>query len=118
MALRFALSDPIQRRLKEELAPKQYRLPNSDGRVLIRREDNCTATFVSLFTGQKLREKELILNYRVRNGQVKFSTDAFFFEEGTAGRYESARYGVFKVHAHKPLLVELKDANLTTLGGS
>jgi uncharacterized membrane-anchored protein len=116
MALRFAMDDAIRKELKKELTPDQYRLPNSEGRVLIRREENCTATFVSLFVGQKMHEKEIILRYRIRNDRVKFSTDAFFFQEGTADRYETARYGVFKVSSGgKPLLVELKDTHLNTL---
>jgi uncharacterized membrane-anchored protein len=119
MALRFALSDTIQNELKKGLASDQHRLPNSEGRVLIRREDNCTATFISLFTGQKMHDKEIILRYRVRKGRVHFSTDAFFFQEGTADRYESARYGVFKINAQgEPLLTELKDTHLMTLGVS
>ena len=39
----------------------------------------------------------LRLRYRIRNGQVWLGTNAFFFEEGSAARFEAARYGEFRV---------------------
>jgi len=41
----------------------------------------------------------------VREGQVKFATNAYFFQEGTGRRYESARYGEFRVEADGGLLL-------------
>jgi uncharacterized membrane-anchored protein len=37
------------------------------------------------------------IRYRIRNGQVWLGTNAYFFEEGTAKRYEQARYGEFRL---------------------
>jgi len=39
----------------------------------------------------------LRIRYRIRNGQVWLGTNAYFFEEGTAQRYEGARYGEFRI---------------------
>jgi uncharacterized membrane-anchored protein len=47
----------------------------------------------------------VLLRYRVRNGELKFATNAFFFQEGTAKRYEGARYGEFRVAPDGELLL-------------
>lgn len=39
----------------------------------------------------------LRIRYRIRNGQVWLGTNAYFFEEGSAARFEGARYGEFRV---------------------
>jgi uncharacterized membrane-anchored protein len=56
----------------------------------------------------------LHIRYRVRNGQVWLGTNAYFFEEGTAGRYARARYGEFRVDrdSGEAVLVALADENL------
>jgi len=56
----------------------------------------------------------LRIRYRVRNGHVWLGTNAYFFEEGTAGRYAGARYGEFRVDRHtgEAVLVALADENL------
>ena len=58
----------------------------------------------------------LHIRYRVRNGQVWLGTNAYFFEEGTAGRYQGARYGEFRVDRDtgEAILVGLADENLTS----
>ncbi len=111
MRLRFALADTLRKDLAEGgLAG------NTDGRILLHVERNCTATYVTPFIGQKLRPGEIILRYRQRNGHVKIATNAFFFQEGTDQDYAKARYGVFRVNADgEPLLTGLKDAHLRTL---
>jgi len=117
MALRFALADTIRDTLiREEIDTNpHHRLRNSEGRVLLNVEANCSGTFAGLFMGQMMQEDQIILRYRVRNGEVKIATNAFFFEEGTADRYARARYGIFKVLHTDPLLADLADANLTPL---
>jgi uncharacterized membrane-anchored protein len=57
---------------------------------------------------------DLRIRYRVRNGQIWLGTNAYFFEEGSAGRYEGARYGEFRVDRDtgEAVLVGLADENL------
>ena len=59
----------------------------------------------------------LRIRYRIRNGQVWLGTNAYFFEEGFAGRYENARYGEFRVDrdSGEAVLVGLADKDLKTL---
>jgi len=56
----------------------------------------------------------LRLRYRIRDGHVWLGTNAFFFEEGTAERFEGARYGEFRVDrtSGEAVLVGLRDAEL------
>lgn len=58
----------------------------------------------------------LRIRYRIRNGEVWLGTNAYFFEEGTAQRYENARYGVFRVDrgSGEAVLVGLADENIDT----
>ena len=58
-----------------------------------------------------------MLRYRIRNDQVKFASNAFFFEEGSAQHYQPARYGEFRVSADgEMLLTNLRGADLAVLG--
>lgn len=59
----------------------------------------------------------LRIRYRIRNGQVWLGTNAYFFEEGSAGRYEGARYGEFRVDrdSGEAVLVGLADKDLNPL---
>jgi uncharacterized membrane-anchored protein len=60
---------------------------------------------------------DLRIRYRVRNGQIWLGTNAYFFEEGTLGRYASARYGEFRIDQDtgEAVLVGLADAQLRKL---
>ncbi len=63
-----------------------------------------------------LGDLQVALKYRVRNRTVKFATNAFFFEEGTASKYEKAKYGEFRVNSKgELLLVAMADANVSVI---
>lgn len=111
MALNFTVQNAIRRH--RDNAPA-----NANGAVVVRLDDRRVAHFVRLDDGaQPLADDEMRLRYRVRDNRVKFATNAFFFEEGTAERYEAARYGRFRVNdAGAPLLVSLHDESLNELG--
>jgi len=57
------------------------------------------------------------IRYRVRHGQVWLGTNAYFFEEGSAARYERARYGEFRLdpQSGEAVLVGMADENLKPL---
>lgn len=59
----------------------------------------------------------LKLRFRVRNGQVWLGTNAFFFQEGDAQRFSTARYGEFRVGraSGEAVLVGLRDDALKAL---
>ena len=67
--------------------------------------------------GAPLAADELRIRYRLRADQVKFATNAYFFQEGHAKYYERARYGEFRVAPDgECLLTGMRGANLEALG--
>ncbi len=109
MALRFKVEvDAFGRSRKEDLA---------DGRMVVKRDARGVAAFVRRDTGAPLAADELRLRYRVRDGRVKFATNAFFFQEGHAQLYERARYGEFRAsESGELLLTHLRGETLERLG--
>ena len=74
------------------------------------------ATFKSLDNLSVLKSNELLLEYRIRNGVVKFGSNAFFFQEGRASKYQKAKYGEFRVNSKgEPLLVAMAYENLSII---
>jgi len=57
---------------------------------------------------------DLHIRFRYRNGQLWLGTNAYFFEEGQAERYQGARYGEFRLdrESGEAVLVALADENL------
>jgi len=111
MALRFKIADdarPAMDRSESSASrrfPRQRDLTTADGRIVAALDPASVATYRRLDDGTPLAPNEVLLRYRVRGGQVKFATNAFFFQEGTAKRYEGARYGEFRVAPDGELLL-------------
>ena len=59
----------------------------------------------------------LTLRYRIREGHVWLGTNAFFFEEGSAERFNGARYGEFRVDrdSGEAVLVGLRNEKLEAM---
>jgi len=109
MALRFKVeTDAFGRGRVQEAA---------DGRIVVRQDERGVAAFVRRDRGEPLAAGELRLRYRVRDGRVKFATNAFFFQEGHARLYERARYGEFRAApGGELLLTHLRGEGLERLG--
>lgn len=109
MALSFAIEDDIRKALGKQ--SNDLYLKNTEGTVIVAKDAHGVGHFTRLLdnTGsQTLAGNELVLHYRVRNGQIKFATNAFFFQEGHADAYEAAEFGLFRVNANgEPLLTGL-----------
>lgn len=105
MALRFHLAEEIE----------AWR--EAPGRADVRTaplvlDNRGVATLAVDDAGDRLR-----IAFRIRNGRVWLGTNAYFFAEGTGARYESARYGEFRVDpsSGEAALVGLRDAELNRL---
>lgn len=116
----------------------RYRLANdlgdaknipSDGFLIITLDQNHVAKFKRIHDEKtNLAADEKLLRYRVRvpmssswmwprEQTVKIGSNAFFFQEGTAEQYTSARYGEFRVKKNGDhLLVALHDKDFKQLG--
>jgi uncharacterized membrane-anchored protein len=109
MALRFQVADQAFGRQTDKQA--------ADGRIVVKPDDKGIARFVRKDGGEPLAAGEVLMRYRVREGKVKFATNAWFFQEGQAKVYQPARYGEFRVApSGEMLLVSMLDAKLERLG--
>lgn len=112
MALNFAIAVAISKHMDSNVE-------SLSGHVTVQLDAKKRASFVAIDQQQPLADGQLQLQFRLRNGQVKFATNAFFFQEGTGEIYQAAKYGVFRVGAKGNLiLTHLADAELQTLGQS
>jgi len=109
MALRFKVAtDAMPAMARSDSSGPDARgraLAAVNGRLVATLNDKSIATYRRLDDGTPLAPDEIFLRYRVREGQVKFATNAYFFQEGTGRRYEEARYGEFRVAADGGLLL-------------
>lgn len=109
MRLRFAVS--------RELKRPDYNSAG-EGYLRVKLDKNQVGHFLSQHSQPgSTTADSLYLKYRYRSGRIKFATNAFFFEEGTANQYEQARYGEFKVAENGELLLHsLRDEEFRLLG--
>ena len=118
MALRFRLADEVYKALSKSEDRKQWHhgVAASDGYVVTSLDERNIGAFKSLYNDQALSKDEILLRYRVRNGAVKFATNAYFFQEGHDKYYQPARYGQFRVdNKGELLLVAMYDKELNKL---
>lgn len=112
MALRFKAADQIYGRAQGKAGAE-------DGYMIVLVGEHGVGTFVRRDAGEPLAPGEVRLRYRVREGRVKFATNAFFFQEGTAKDYAPARYGEFRVAPNGDLLLtHLVGEGFKRLGGA
>jgi uncharacterized membrane-anchored protein len=108
MALRFRMANDAGAAVRAAAA--------ADGRIVATVDERGVATYRGLHDGTPVASNEVLLRYRVRNGDIKFATNAFFFQEGTGRRYEGARYGELRVAPDGELLLTgLRDKDLRPL---
>lgn len=119
MALRFGVAEEAMRALPRTEGEQNWNegFINRDGRIVASLDEKGVATFARLDDGQPLTANEVLLRYRVRNGQLKFATNAYFFQEGTSEQYVTTSYGLFRVDEDgEMLLTNLCDGDLKVLG--
>ena len=107
-AVARGLSGPRGFQDDESRAPRVPR----DGYIVVRLDDRGVASFVRWHDERTpLAAGEHLLQYRRRGNTIRIATDAFYFQEGHAQRYERARYGELRVDASGgSVLVGLRDS--------
>lgn len=108
MRLRFALAREVYNLLPKETTKKTWRRNSAksvDGHVVVKLDEKNIAELSRLEDDKALASNEVLLHYRVRGGRLKFATNAFFFQEGSAKIYQKARYGKFRVDTKGELLL-------------
>ena len=101
MALRFELERDIAPQLTHD------KTQNADGYVVVNINAQGVGEFAQLqdTLPNAVNPQQVAMRYRVREGKIKFATNAFFFEEGKGDTYAKARYGEFKVADDGELLL-------------
>src|SRR5262249_1181714 len=109
MALRFKVANEARAHARLE--------DMQDGRLVLALNNQGVASFKRLADGAPLAPNEVQLRYRIRHGEIKFATNAFFFQEGHADYYSAARYGALRVAPNgEAILTALHGQNLERLG--
>lgn len=84
--------------------------------VVARRDERGIATVLRLHTDAPLAANELLIELAPKDGRWILVSDAWFFKEGEASRWEKAKYGEFRVEpSGRALLVGLRGAKLEAL---
>jgi uncharacterized membrane-anchored protein len=88
-----------------------------DGRIVVSVDEHGVARFVRVFEeGTPLARGERLLQYRKRGQRIRIGSDAFYFQEGQARKYQGAKYGELRVDASgTSVLVGLRDSTFTPL---
>lgn len=117
MALRFRMAGEVYSAVPKKTEGRWRRdVDSGDGYAVAQLDKRNIAVFKRIHKDESLAADEVMLRYRVRNGAVKFATNAFFFQEGHANVYEPARYGEFRVDENgELLLVAMYDKDLNKL---
>ncbi|MDR2240168.1 MAG: GDYXXLXY domain-containing protein [Zoogloeaceae bacterium] len=116
MALNYALANDLRREQPEQ----DMRDARADGYAIVRLDERRLAKLARAQPeAQPLGADEIAIRYRVRNGQLRIATNAFFFQEGREPEFSTARYGEFRVSdSGEPRLTALLDANFARLGNN
>jgi uncharacterized membrane-anchored protein len=119
MALRFALANDAFSGLGRngQIRTTPAASAHIDGQLVAALNEHGVGQFRRFATANEhLASNEVLLRYRIRNDQVKFATNAFFFQEGHASLYEKARFGEFRVAADgEMILTSLRSAEYVLL---
>ena len=114
MRLRFQAEQDMQRYL-----PYKKDSSVADGYVIVSLNEQHIGEVQGVVSElpETFAANQWLLRYRIRAGELRFATNAFFFQEGHADDYAQARYGEFKVsNDGEMLLANLRGQHLEVLG--
>ena len=70
---------------------------SKSGYVVVKVGDGRVADFVRIQDGEHVNDGELIIRYKRHQGRLTIGADNYFFQEGSAKKFENAKYGLLKV---------------------
>jgi uncharacterized membrane-anchored protein len=83
---------------------------SKSGYVVVKVGDDRVAEFVRIQDGKGVNNGEFIIRYKRHNGRLTIGADNYFFQEGSAKKFENAKYGLLKVDSDgNSILVGLCD---------
>tara|TARA_B100001063_G_C16678352_1_gene510357 strand:- start:130 stop:690 length:561 start_codon:yes stop_codon:yes gene_type:complete len=127
MIINFALEREKIELKKEDVDSRRInlRIMNGSARIVLRYNESGVANFNRLEDDQLLASNEILFKIKARsrreNGSKYFyridvEQESFLFKENTEKKYETAKYGVFRVNQDGDyVLVDLADKDLKRL---
>jgi len=120
MALRYAMQTPIRQKTGQTNGTEKSGI---DGLAWVSLAENNVAQLRTITLSDDPAPADAqdltALQFRVRGGNVKLGSDAFFFQEGTGPAYEAAVYGKFRVNdSGELLLTSLVDKDFNVIDAS
>jgi uncharacterized membrane-anchored protein len=70
---------------------------SKSGYVVVKVGNDRVADFVRIQDGENVNDGELIIRYKRHQGRLTIGADNYFFQEGSAKKFENAKYGLLKV---------------------
>ena len=70
---------------------------SKSGYVVVKVGSDRVAEFVRFQDGKDVNDGELIVRYSRHKGRLTIGADNYFFQEGSAKKFEKAKYGLLKV---------------------
>lgn len=107
--------------LYNQFSPEQLNNLPYSGKMVVKLDNNSVATFLRFHQNKEIGKNEQILSFHIKKDiyspRMKIGAESFFFQEGQADRYNSARYGELKVDANgNTVLIGLRGENFEPLG--
>lgn len=92
---------------------QNYQSPKQRGDLVVIVDANKVGKFKRFYAGESLAAHEKLLRYHSEYGSLQIVPNSFMFQEGQAGFYQRAKYGVFKFdNQGNHILVGLADEKL------
>ena len=94
----FMQGDYMALRYSEDSLPVGEPDAPASGVAIVKIDNKGIGTFARLSDGSALGPNEIRINYarKIRN-DLSYGGERYFFQEGSAERFEAAEYGIFKV---------------------
>lgn len=107
--------------LRQAIADEASRLPDSQkvptrGELVLRIDERGVGKVDRFSGGSDLAENEQLIHYRRARRGFRFGIESFFFEEGAAKAFESARFAEVKIsETGSAVLVGLRNEDLEAI---
>ena len=70
---------------------------SKSGYIVVKVDGDRVAEFVRIQDDQDVNDGEFIIRYKRNSGRLSVGADNYFFQEGSAKKFENAKYGLLKV---------------------
>ena len=83
---------------------------SKSGYIVVKVDGDRVAEFVRIQDDKDVNDGEFIIRYKRNSGRLSVGADNYFFQEGSAKKFENAKYGLLKVDSDgNSILVGLCD---------